>query len=166
MTRVEIEIANYDNMRLEGTKTTEKEAKTTGKKNKSTSPRSLEVRRKWRNKLFEANIGFTMQSLNRMGDERLLKELDNRKRLVGEVREHKDTEKDDNDVDTLLASIPFLQTGDQTKKEDINQEKRIKTLSQALKSPSVNRQVAMGEKISKSEALVTNYIFHATDAER
>ncbi|KAI3815895.1 hypothetical protein L1987_15578 [Smallanthus sonchifolius] len=133
-TLVEREISKYDNMRLEETKAAEKEAKIVGKKKKSISPRSIEVWRKWRNTLFEANIGFTMQSLNRTGDERLLKELDNLKRLAGEksvlkeVMEHKDTEKDDNDVDTLLASVSFL-------------------------------KVAMGEKISKIEALVTNYIF-------
>ncbi|KAI3774190.1 hypothetical protein L1987_48735 [Smallanthus sonchifolius] len=93
--------------------------------------------KKRKTKLFEANVGYTMPSLNRMGDERLLKELDNLKRLV-RVREHKGIEKDDNDVDTLLT----------------------------LKSPYVKRKVAMGEKITKSEALVTNYIFQATDAER
>ncbi|KAI3816337.1 hypothetical protein L1987_16030 [Smallanthus sonchifolius] len=141
MNKVEIEIAMYDIMRMEGTKTPEKRQKQLGKKKKSTSPRSLEVRRKWKENLLEANVGYTMASLNRMGDERLMKELDNLKRLLGEksflkeVREHKATEKDDNDVDTLLATVPFLQTGDPTNKEDITQEKRIKTLSHALKSP-------------------------------
>ncbi|KAI3808373.1 hypothetical protein L1987_24322 [Smallanthus sonchifolius] len=141
MNKVEIEIAMFDNMRMEGKKTAEKEAKTTEKKKKSTSPRSLEVRQKWRQKLLEANVRYTMASLNLMGDERLMKELDNLKRLLREksflkeVREHKATEKDENDIDTLLATVPFLQIGDPTKKEDITQEKRIKTLSHALKSP-------------------------------
>ncbi|KAI3755053.1 hypothetical protein L1987_54846 [Smallanthus sonchifolius] len=73
--------------------------------------------------------------------------------VLKEMQEETDTEKDENDVDTLLASVPFLQTGDPNKKEDINQEKMIKTLSQALKSPYVNRKVAMGEKIRTTETL-------------
>ncbi|KAI3744507.1 hypothetical protein L1987_57590 [Smallanthus sonchifolius] len=100
MTRVESEIAKYDNMRLEGIKTTDKEAKAAGKKKRKCA--------------------------------------------------------------ILQTEVPTKKL----EKEDINQEKRIKTLSQALKSPYVNRKVAMGEKISKIEALVTNYIFQATDVDR
>ncbi|KAI3704022.1 hypothetical protein L1987_74227 [Smallanthus sonchifolius] len=59
---------------------------------------SIEVRQKWRHKLFDANVGYTWPSLNRMGDERLLKELDNLKKLVGaksvlkEIQEETDPE--------------------------------------------------------------------------
>ncbi|KAI3802419.1 hypothetical protein L1987_30551 [Smallanthus sonchifolius] len=111
-------------------------------------------------------------SLNRMGDERLLKELGNLKKLVGaksvlkEIQEATDPENVDKDVDTLLASVAFLQIGEPKKKEEINQEKRVKTLSNALKSPYVNRKVAMGDKLTTTESLVTNYIFKDTAASR
>ncbi|KAI3694876.1 hypothetical protein L1987_77857 [Smallanthus sonchifolius] len=107
-----------------------------------------------------------------MGDERLLKELDNLKKLVGaksvlkEIQEATDPENVDKDVDTLLTSVAFLQIGEPKKKEDINQEKRVKTLSNALKSPYVNRKVAMGEKLTSTESLVTNYIFKDIAASR
>ncbi|KAI3815043.1 hypothetical protein L1987_14695 [Smallanthus sonchifolius] len=113
--------------------------------------------------LEETKKEYTWPSLNRMGDERLLKELDNLKKLVGEET---DTKKDENDVSKLLSSVPFLQSGHPTKKDDINQEKRIKMLSQASKSPYVNRKVAMGEKITTTKTLVTNYIFKDTDTSK
>ncbi|KAI3827575.1 hypothetical protein L1987_01652 [Smallanthus sonchifolius] len=170
MNRVEIEISMYENIKLEETKNDEKENnKKMKKKKKGSSPRSIELRRKWRHKLIYANVGYTWTSLNRTGDEILLKELDNLKKksvswsVLKEIQEETDTEKDENDVDTLLASVPFLQTGHPTK-EDINQEKRIKTLSQALKSPYVNTKVVMGEKMTTTETLVTNYIFKDRDA--
>ncbi|KAI3776056.1 hypothetical protein L1987_45816 [Smallanthus sonchifolius] len=86
--------------------------------------------------------------------------------VVENIPEETETEKDENDVEKLLASVPFLQIGHPTKKDDINQEKRLKTLSQALKSPYVNRKVAMGEKMTTTETLVTNYIFKDTDASK
>ncbi|KAI3704232.1 hypothetical protein L1987_74448 [Smallanthus sonchifolius] len=114
MNKVEIELAMYENRSLEETKKGKKDDnKRLKKKKKGSSPRSLEVRRRWRHKLFDANVGYTWPSLNRMGDERLLKELDNLKKLVGgipksvlkDIQEAMEPENVDKDVDTLLASV-------------------------------------------------------------
>ncbi|KAI3743379.1 hypothetical protein L1987_61086 [Smallanthus sonchifolius] len=85
MNKVEIEIAMYENIKLEETKKAEKKDNKKKEKKKGSSPRSIELRRKWRHRLFDANIGYTWPSINRMGDERLLKELNNLKKLVGVV---------------------------------------------------------------------------------
>ncbi|KAI3774822.1 hypothetical protein L1987_49384 [Smallanthus sonchifolius] len=95
-----------------------------------------------------------------------LEETKKEKSVLKEIQEETNTEKDENDVDTLLASVPFLQTGHPTKKDDINQERGIKTLSHALKSPYVNKKVVMGEKMTTTETLVTNYIFKDTDTSK
>ncbi|KAI3695439.1 hypothetical protein L1987_78436 [Smallanthus sonchifolius] len=111
MNKVEIEMAMYENKSLEQEKKGKKDDK---RLKKGSSPRSIAVRRKWRHKMFDANVGYTWASLNRMGDERLLNELDNLKKLVGECFERKqeatDPENVDKDVDTLLTSVAFVQT--------------------------------------------------------